>query len=474
VAREIADAIPKLMTFDEHMDILAAAGVAWAQAALVGRDATAEFNATMAEGIGAEAEAARIRREASEERVAALEAELEMLLKARDAGQEVYQSHIDMARAELEAAEAELELAGATERAAEAAEASLPPWERHAAGLYDAQEAAETLAMTEAELAESVWRANMRIRKGGADIYEYRRGLLVSQDQVDPLQEIIALNEQIPSLMADNEQAVKSMGDTWEDTWNNLRSAVESALKATSVTALDMGLTDIGLYEEKWDENARRLDAIAARGFAELEAHPDWAGMLEIPPEVLQAGEEALKSWAQQTSAAVRNLTRPDLLNIDAAVAAVEQYFRDQAAKELSLDIITEAVLAKGIVGGADAKEQVAKALGLEEPTLSLGLELDPAQMEGLSTEGQTAVSYIMAGYKSGLDLANPAAELGQRFLEDVREQEGLLARAGTETWKPIWEAIKDSIWSSPFAQEIASAVSPHVAQILMEQGVFG
>lgn len=263
------------------------------------------------------------------------------------------------------------------------------------------------------------------------------------------------------------------MADSYRTHMEDIRSAIQAALSPTGVTALDMGLAGLGAYEEKWDENARRLDAIAARGFGELEAHPDWAEALKIPPEVLAAGEEALKSWAQQTSDAVRNLTRPDLLNIDAAVAAVEQYFRDQAAKELSLDLITEAVVAKGLVSGDDAKAQVAEALGLEVPALELGITLDSESLEGLSAEGETAVGYIMAGYQTGLESASPASAFGQRFIDDIQANQGVLTMAGKEAWKPIWSAISEAIAKTPFVYEIAAAVADPVVRILQERGIF-
>jgi hypothetical protein len=474
VARAIADTLPQLVTTVDQLGILAEAGIKWAEAALEGKDATAEFNAIVAEGIGAIGEASRIRLEAARATVSALEVEIAAEKEAMAQGDLMAASRLRILEASLKTAQAELDLAQQTDNAGRVAKETMPLWEQHAAGLLIAKDAAEQLALTEAELADIAWRASVAVRKGGADIYEYRRGLLVEQDQVDPLQQIIDLNEQIPSLMLDNERAVKSMGNTWKDTWDDVRSAIESALSPTTVTQADLEASEAGTYVEKWDEAARQLDAIAARGFAELEAHPDWAEALKIPPEILAGTEEQLKAWSDQTAIAVRELARPDLLNMDAAVEQVAQYFRDQAAKELSLDMITEAVLAKGVVTGEDAKAQVAQALGLEEPTVSLGLTIDEESMQDMSFQGQRAVEYIMQGYKGELDTAAPAAEFGRRFLDDIGTSKALLQMAGTEVWKPIWTAIKDAIYASPFVKEIASAVSPYVARELKEQGVFG
>ena len=81
------------------------------------------------------------------------------------------------------------------------------------------------------------------------------------------------------------------------------------------------------------------MDAIAARGNEELKKHGDWAEALKIPPEILSGSEEALKAWAADTAAAVRDLTRPDLINGEQFVENYKQGLRDEAAKKLTIDI---------------------------------------------------------------------------------------------------------------------------------------
>jgi hypothetical protein len=209
-------------------------------------------------------------------------------------------------------------------------------------------------------------------------------------------------------------RAASNVSSAYED----LRSAVESALTPTSVTAWDMELSALGQYVDKWDENARRLDAVAEAGFGAFDAHPDWIEILKIPDDVLAGGEAGLKAWAAQTAASVRDLTRPDLLNIDAAVAAVEQYFVDMAARELSIDLVTEALIAKGVVSGPDAKKQVAQALGLDQTVV-----------------GEEAGSDIFQGMIDKFSEKSAATEFAGYLKTDVVAQAGALRGAGYELW---------------------------------------
>jgi hypothetical protein len=129
--------------------------------------------------------------------------------------------------------------------------------------------------------------------------------------------------------------------------------------------------TKAGIYRDKAMESARRLNAIAERGFEELKVHPDWAGALKIPPDVLASGEDALKAWAAATSESVQNLTRPDLINWDAFIGNYKQSLQDEAAKKLTLDIALGKLKAAGLLEGKSeeaARKEVLKMLGLDEP----------------------------------------------------------------------------------------------------------
>jgi len=223
--------------------------------------------------------------------------------------------------------------------------------------------------------------------------------------------------------------------DRMQQQYSSLRSAVTAALQGTTVTAEDMGLAGIGEYVEKWHENARRLDAIAQRGFAELQQHADWASVLKIPPEVMAAGEEALKAWASRTAGAVRDLTRPDLINLDAAVAAVEQYQREQAAKEITIDLVIAKIAAKGGLSEEEARKQVLATYGLEE-ALPVSLQLAAGAKEALvTTVGTISIPTTLAMTTTETTVTAPA--VGAAGVTGVEEEAKTLpvSLVPTEGW---------------------------------------
>jgi hypothetical protein len=251
-----------------------------------------------------------------------------------------------------------------------------------------------------------------------------------------------------------NEETARSVGKTWQDTYDEIRSAVESALTPTTVTGLDMSLSELGLYVDKWDENARRLDAVAEAGFAAFDAHPDWVEILKIPDNVLAAGEEGLKSWAAQTAASVRDLTRPDLLNVDAAVAAVEQYFADMAARELSIDIVTQAMIDKGVVTGPDAKKMVAQALGLDQTGI-----------------GETAGAEIFSGMVDKFKEKSATAEFATYLKADIANHPGDLKDGGYQLWLATEVGIIQAMEEGNYVMRWVELLLPFLTAALGSQG---
>lgn len=156
---------------------------------------------------------------------------------------------------------------------------------------------------------------------------------------------------------------------------SELSSKIQAALKSgLEVTQGDMDLTNLGKYKDKALESARQLAAVAERGFSELQAHPDWAGLLKIPPDVLAGSEAELKAWASQTQADVQDLARPDLINWDAFIANFKAGLDREAAQKLTIDIAVEKLNAAGLLSGSEEerRKKVAEALGLAEPKLTI------------------------------------------------------------------------------------------------------
>ena len=240
-------------------------------------------------------------------------------------------------------------------------------------------------------------------------------------------------------------RAAKDSARAWESAYSDIRSTIESALSPTNVTAGDMALGDD--YVDNWDESARRLNAIAKNGFAELQAHADWASVLKIPDHILAGSEAGLKDWAARTSKDVTSLFRPDLLNIDAAVAAVEQAMRNAAAKELSIDMIVQAMGAKGT---SVSKEEVAQMLGLDQALV-----------------GGDMASQIMQGFSDKVAESDPTAKFSAHLRENTKKNKAKLSGGGFDLWNAVEQGIYKAINETDYALKFARRLAPLVAKIL-------
>ena len=282
-----------------------------------------------------------------------------------------------------------------------------------------------------------------------------------------------------------NETAADRTSNAWEDAareaeraWDDFKGLVESALRPTAPNALDF----VGEYVDKWDEAARRLDAIAERGFEEIAAHADWAGILKIPPEILASSGEALMEWARQTSEAFRNLERPDLLDsgsIAAAVEAVRAELERQAAVELSLEIVARAAVEAGVVGPEQARQQVAEALGLTE-AVPVGVHLvDTAQrdiLKALDAEkvGQDAGEQMLLGVSTTLSKSTAISRFTDHLQAEVENNERRLYNVGVAAWSGVEDGFLAAMANTAFLSNLARLVAPHVASEQWARDMFG
>ena len=203
------------------------------------------------------------------------------------------------------------------------------------------------------------------------DLTEFEMELLQSQFLKGWDDIIQGVRQKYNELRRESERGTQGMFESA----SQLQSAITSALKAgVEVTPADMLATEAGTYKDKALEAARQLQAIAERGFAELKVHPDWASLLKIPPDVLSGSEAQLKAWAAQTKQDVMDLSRPDLINWDAFVENFKRLQDRAAAQKLTIDIAVEKLEAAGLLTGSEEekRKQVAQALGLAEPSITL------------------------------------------------------------------------------------------------------
>ena len=277
--------------------------------------------------------------------------------------------------------------------------------------------------------------------------WQIREGGEVSKWWIELQEQMIY--EEFKGVIGAIEDSTGGIEDALKDqqaAWENLKSTVEAALQPTQVTALDMYQTEMGKYVDKWDEDARRLDAIAARGFAELEAHPDWAEALAIPPEILGANEEVLKEWARQQSDLARNLMLPmDKDQIAAAVDQVHQYILQEAQRKKNIEAVALAYQAE--YGGTE--EQARAALGDTEAI------------------GGIAADDVIAGFTDALMAATPAAQFVNLLRDETDGQTQNLRNQGLALWDPVEKGIKEGIdkgdYIDYFAQKLAGPVADEI-----------
>lgn len=201
--------------------------------------------------------------------------------------------------------------------------------------------------------------------------------------------------------------AGKNAADAWQNGYREQISAAQSMAQSAlgarmSPTAGDFLSTAAGTYQNAPLESVRRLDAIIARGFAEIRAHADWASVLKIPDDVLAGSEAGLKAWATDTRDAAAALARPDLVDWGAFLNEFKRLQQEQAGKQIVMDIAMGKVKEAGLMGNdAQTKQMLLQMFGLDTPetqALALGEALNKA-----FTASDPAGIYLNA-FKGGTD----------------------------------------------------------------------
>lgn len=208
------------------------------------------------------------------------------------------------------------------------------------------------------------------------------------------------------------------------DSAGSLQSAIEAALNANmEVTQADFDATAAGQYEDKVKEAALRLQAVAERGFGELQVHPDWAAALKIPEEVLAGSEAGLKAWAAKTATDVRDNVRPDLINWDRFVEDFKANMEREAAKGLTIDLAAAKLKESGVLeaDSSEMRDRIAEALGLKAPELTI-----EAMFSTKPEAGAEIVSQITGGLPAlPVPITPILATVGERVPHRGEEEEG-------------------------------------------------
>lgn len=171
----------------------------------------------------------------------------------------------------------------------------------------------------------------------------------------------------------------------------DLEKALFSRREATKE---DMALTNAGKYQDAPLENARRLDAIMARGFAELSAHPDWAGILRIPESVLSGSDEELKAWAAERNKIVGAGASVDDVNWDSFLAEYEANLKIAEGKAEVLAKAAQVVYEAGHASSYAAAEQSVKEMTGQAKAIEVTPEFDSSTLATSFTTAFVGVDF--------------------------------------------------------------------------------
>ena len=301
-------------------------------------------------------------------------------------------------------------------------------------------------------IARAQWRYAMTIRDTAGQIRlvedrlrDVKRG---TQEWWDLQYQLYVLNKELMAGIArDAESSAKSASTSWKGYWDDVRNAIEQVLKATSVTAEDVLATALGVYEEKWDEAARRLDVVV-RDILEKGFGTEYLEL--VPPEVLAQGSEAIKLWAMRTAKDIRELLRPELIDWDAFRAAFTEFMQN---KELREATIQRAFVELRGVGMEVPRDLIEEFFGIE-PDLAGATSRAAGAMEEVA-----ALSGPVATATDNFALLNTAASKATSELDPLAIALGLMtgeiedtAEAQAAYTKAIKKAMKDLI-TPPLAE---------------------
>lgn len=210
---------------------------------------------------------------------------------------------------------------------------------------------------------------------------------------------------------------LQSAMESYYDSWQSQAAAMLDPTQSLDFTALE---AELGMRQEAFDENARRAMAVAERG---PEAEREWAELLG-----LGSRQEALQYVKDFYAGALPE----EAYNWDAAIAQFEQKMQGMLGQQRLEGIFQEKLTAAG--------------LGVDSPLVMQALE-GPFAGSGVGAAEAFMVSF------------------SDQFNQE--DWSGLASGAGEAIKEGILTAARDA--GSKFLDELARAVSPHVAKQLAE-----
>jgi hypothetical protein len=190
----------------------------------------------------------------------------------------------------------------------------------------------------------------------------------------------------------------QSIADDAKNIYNEWRSFAGGLLQATQVTPEDMALTDVGAYEDKWDEYVRRLRA------AQTDMQSVFRKML--PTDIEQAGQESINAWVKQQEEMFYAGMMPDKVNWEALIADYDRALGREMGKERLLDIFLQKLAESGRTPDEYAAK---KALGLDSPIKAMFF--GGMRPEDVGTDIQADLGIVAQAVSVTPEMVAPAAQ---------------------------------------------------------------
>jgi len=286
--------------------------------------------------------------------------------------------------------------------------------------------------------------------------------------------------------MAKRQQAVGTLLNSVKTMFTGM---LDKAMQPTSVTAFDEQEAALGRYVDKWDEFARRADAIA-KGTNPLQYGADWAKMFG---SLGLSAEDAAKKFRDFSLFADPKNLELGLINFDAMSASVETQIDQMIGKFNFMQKATNEVWGKMSqgqrdallkMGIANADDFTKKMFGIEPTKISIGKSdsfdavlgsMRDAILTNIPPEMSTTVwvTYLTApppatpGSPGGAG-ANPAAAINPGIAPFAAGGAGFVTRSGL-----IWIDRGEQFWASGTHNQVPAPASNQTIVLKVDGKVF-
>jgi len=152
---------------------------------------------------------------------------------------------------------------------------------------------------------------------------------------------------------ADEADTTSRAVDNLNKSLTKTRSVIDDIFQPSQASDFTDQLDAMGAHVDTWDENARRMADIAARG-----SDSPWLSFFDIPQDVLQGGEDALKLWATRWQRSFYLGFLPEQINTEAVLNRYKELLASKQAWDSIKSAVEAQIKAQGLAWDEDLLSQ--------------------------------------------------------------------------------------------------------------------